>query len=138
MGYYMDQRDCKFTIKAENIDKAWEALRDLFLKEEKSIYDAGGYHYAWINTDDVLEADSFQEAMGNARWDVYKNSDGDINNICFCGEKKGGDEEVILGSIAPYVENGSYIEMEGEDGIVWRWCFDDGMIYEKYPTIIWD
>lgn len=138
MGYYMDQRHYEFFIKAEDVDKAWNSLKELFLKEKKSILDASGYHYAWINTNSVLNAKSFDEAMIEARWDVDRSANNDVDGIWFNGEKYGGDEEIILGAIAPYVRDGSYIEMMGEDGDLWRWCFEDGVVVEKRPEIVWD
>lgn len=105
MGYYMEQVGSNFTIKKENTQKAWDSLVELFKIEKKSIHDSSGYHYSWIDTESVLNARTFEEAMSESRWDVEINPlDGDIIGIYFNGEKYGGDETIILGSIAPYVE----------------------------------
>ena len=139
MGYYMDQVGSNFTIKKENIQKAWDSLIELFKIEEKSILDSGGYHYAWIDTKSVLDAKTFNEAMDEARWTVEVNPmNGDICDIWFNGEKYGGDETIILGSIAPYVENGSYIIMQGEEGERWKWKFVDGDIEEISGRFVFD
>lgn len=139
MGYHMDQVGSNFTIKKENIQKAWGSLIELFKIEKKSIHDSSGYHYSWIDTASVLNARTFEEAMSEARWDVEINPlDGDIIDIYFNGEKFGGDETIILGSIAPYVENGSYIIMQGEDGERWKWKFVDGVIEEIGGRFVFD
>lgn len=138
MGYYMDQIGQNFNIKKENIEKAWHGLIELFNKEEKSCLDASGYHYSWICTAKVLEANSFAEAMSEARWDIGFDNEGNINRIWFLGEKYGGDETIILGSIAPYVENNSYIIMQGEDGERWKWKFADGLIKKIHSKLVWD
>lgn len=138
MGYYINQVGSNFTIKKENIQKAWDSLIELFKIEEKSIHDSSGWHYSWINTSDVLNATTFKEAMSEARWDVEINPlDGDIIDIYFNGEKL-GDEEIILGSIAPYVENGSYIVIQGEDGERWKWKFVDGEMEEISGRFVFD
>lgn len=139
MGYYMDQHDCNFTIKHENIQKAWDALIKLFKTEKESTHDSYRYGYSWIDTESVLKAESFKDAMAEARWDIYyDNKCKNVEGIYFNGEKYSGDEVIILGAIAPYVENGSYIEMRGEDGEMWRWVFNNRNIEEKYPKIIWE
>ena len=139
MGYYMNQVGSHCTIKKENIQKAWDSLVELFKIEKKSIHDSSGYHYSWIDTKSVLNARTFEEAMSEARWDVEINPlDGDIIDIYFNGEKYGGDETIILGSIAPYVENGSYIIMQGEEGERWKWKFVNGEIEEIYGHFVFD
>lgn len=131
MGYYMEQVESNFTIKKENIQKAWDSLIKLFKIEKKSILDSSGYHYSWIDTKSVLDAETFKDAMDEARWSIEINPlNGDVDEINFNGEKFGGDETIILGSIAPYVENDSYIIMQGEDGERWKWKFIDGVIKE--------
>lgn len=130
MGYYMNQREANFTIKKEYVDKAWQALKDLFIKRDTSL--------SWIDNQDVLDSKSFEEIMSVCRWNIEINEQGDYDSIYFNGEKYGGDEEVVLEAIAPYVENGSYIQMQGEEGEQWRWIFDDGKVIEKYATLIWE
>lgn len=139
MGYYMEQVDSSFTIKKENIQKAWDSLIGLFKIEKKSIHDSSGWHYSWINTEDVLNSATFEDAMDEARWSVTINPlSGDINGIYFNGEKYGGDETIILSSIAPYVKNGSYIIMQGEEGERWKWKFVDGEIEEIFGRFVFD
>lgn len=139
MGYYMEQVGSSFTIKKENIQKAWDSLVELFKIEKKSIHDSSGYHYSWIDTESVLNARTFEEAMSESRWDVEINQlDGDIIGIYFNGEKYGGDETIILGSIAPYVENGSYIIMQGEEGERWKWKFVNGEVEEISGRFVFD
>ena len=58
----------------------------------------------------------------------------EMNSIYFEGEKY-GDDDLIFNAIAPYVEDGSYIQMNGEDGAIWRWVFENGKCVEKQATI---
>lgn len=130
MGYFMNQREANFTIKKEYVDKAWNVLKDLFSKEDTSL--------SWIDNQDVLKSKSFEEAMSACRWNIEINERGDYDSIYFNGEKYGGDEEAVLEIIAPYVENDSYIQMQGEEGEQWRWIFDNGKVVEKHATLIWE
>lgn len=62
--------------------------------------------------------------------------DGNIMDIEFIGEKL-YDDFSIFQAIAPYVKDGSYIEMMGEDGEQWRWVFQDGECQEIKATVSW-
>ena len=130
MGYFMNQREANFTIKKEYVDKAWNALIELLSKEDITL--------SWIDNQEVLNSTSFEKAMSECRWNIEVNEQGDYDSIYFNGEKYGGDEEVILEVIAPYVEDGSYIQKQGEEGEQWRWIFDEGKVIEKCATLIWE
>jgi hypothetical protein len=55
---------------------------------------------------------------------------GKAGGILFDGDRMPTDIEAFLESIAPFVSPDSYIEMEGEDGSIWRWVFD-GKTYKE-------
>lgn len=144
MGYCIEQRDCDFTIKAANVPKALDAIKALASQEDRmsgGSYSGGQCRerwFSWVRTEDFANAASFRDAMWAWRWEVEEANDGsgDVAWIMFQGEKY-GDESVLLEAIAPYVEGGSYIEMQGEDGAIWRWIFEDGKVQEKDATISW-
>ena len=141
MGYYIEQMEANFKMKKENTDKALEALKSVFVPENMHSYDyidgVKHPHFAWIDTKAVLESQTFEDAMGECRWDL-DGTETEFDSIYFNGEKYGGDEEIILNAIASYVEDGSYIQMLDEDGEQWRWVFSNGKVVEKYAKIIWD
>ena len=110
MGYYMNSMNCSFALKKENVKAAWESIKNCC---------------------------SFEEVMAECGWEVYINEKGDYDAIIFINEKASNDI-VILNAIAPYVEPNSYIQMQGEDGEIWRWVFEDGKVKEIYPTILWN
>jgi hypothetical protein len=79
---------------------------------------------------------------------VYKNlesygyapdtdDDGNIIGLEFVGDKVVYDEEKMFQKIAPFVEDGSFIEMRGEDGAMWRWVFSGGTVREVRATVVW-
>ena len=134
MGYYMTQRDSSFNMNKANFDKALEAIKTLGSKEN---LEKAGNNYSWVDMDFVNSSD-IKEALYMWRWEAEFDKDGNIDGIQFRGEKYGCDEIVMLSVIAPYVENGSYIEMQGEDGELWRWVFNDGQCREVNSRIVWD
>lgn len=58
-----------------------------------------------------------------------------VTGISFEGESQDGTEEEMFQAIAPFVEADSYIEMQGEDGEIWRWIFDGTTCVEKVANL---
>ena len=134
MGYCMTQRDSNFAIKAEDKEKALEAIKELAGKE--TIHDGSGKHFSWVETERFVNASTLKEAMDEWRWEIGEDEEGNVLDIYFSGEKLGNDE-ILFNAIAPYVKEGSYIEMSGEDGSLWRWSFDGKSCVEKGAQISW-
>lgn len=144
MGYYMHQMDSKFEIKVANKVKALEAIRNLMGQVDKkgsggSMNGNGKWkeHYSWVGTEEVLKAETLEDAMKEWRWDVETDRDGNIDSIMFDGEKLGDDMQ-LFSAIAPFVEKGSFIEMSGDDAAIWRWVFKNGECLEKFAKIVYD
>ena len=128
MGYCMQQRGQQFKIKAENKDNAFQAIRNIPQKDE--------HGYSWVDNN-YKNRESLEEALSDWRWQIEEDPNaGDICNIYFEGEKL-GDDEILFDAIAPFVEAGSYVEMDGENGDMWRWEFDGEMCVENLLTITW-
>lgn len=143
MGYYMNQRDANFRIKAENQAKALQAIKDLASRVDEG---GGGCwsggrkieaYFSWVETSNFTKARTLEDAMRAWRWQIEGEEGGDVDSIMFAGEKS-GDDSILLGAIAPYVEAGSFIEMQGEDGAIWRWSFDGTAMVEQYANIVWE
>lgn len=132
MGYYMEQVDSKFSMTLENEDKAFKALRD-HLKDVQ----AKNRSLGWICLSDAIRHKAFHYLMSECRWDTEENVEGEIVDIQFNGEKLSGDELEIFEVIAPYVDEGSFIEMHGENNDMWRWVFEGGKCKEIHPEIKW-
>lgn len=73
-----------------------------------------------------------KEEMYDFDWD----NDGNIVGISFRGDKL-GEEFRVFQSIAPYVKEGSYLHMIGEDGDQWRWVFRNGTCEEIHAKVTW-
>lgn len=69
-------------------------------------------------------------------YDFHLDLAGNITELTFKGDKLGDDFEMFR-SIAPYVQDGSYIWMMGEDGSQWRWVFQSGVCREVNAKVEW-
>lgn len=131
MGYCMEMTNSNFVVKKENFAKALESLKSVFTPENMTCKDyINGVeypHFSWVNTKTVLESVTLEEAIEEIRYTPIYNSDGDISNVEFTGEKY-GDEDIFFKALAPYVEDNSYLSFEGEDGATWKWKFNNGEV----------
>jgi len=135
MGYHMSQRDNEFFIGKDKKEACLEAIKGLHGRE--SIEDSSGRHFSWVDSNNFLKAETLAEAFSAWRWEIEENEKGDVVAILFQGEKL-GDDGVLFEAVAPFVVAGSYIEMHGEEGCLWRWCFDGEECVEKTARIVWD
>lgn len=127
MGYCINQEDISFSIKKENFPGALKALNKA-VNEDHTVTD-------WVSEKDVSGINDPQEALKElleeCRWQPTFDSDGNISDLDFTGEKYGDDDELFT-ALAPYVDAGSYIEMRGEDDAHWRWNFDGKTMEENH------
>ena len=139
MGYYMSQNDCDFFMKKEDKAAALKAIQALDPDNGRGgSYEPGGKTeswFSWICTDEYKNATTLEEAVVAWRWELQGAVGGDVTAICFDCEKL-GDDEHLFRAIAPFVREGSWIEIEGEDGR-WRWCFHGGELHTITPIVIW-
>lgn len=142
MGYYIQMRDSRFHVPAENKDAALEAMRAMWAPEAVEANDPRGGQwdggklirrwYSWMNGTSLGNGtcSSFEEGMTDWRYPVTVDDKGNVIGIDFEGEKL-GDEDHLWKAIAPFVTPDSYIEMSGEDGDFWRWYFDGSTVVEQ-------
>ena len=135
MGYYMEMTDSRFKVKKENFKKALESLKSVFVPENMNCRDyIGGKeypHFSWVDTKTVIESASIGKALEEIRYTPVYNNNGDICNVEFTGQKY-GSKAVFFDALAPYVEDGSYIAFDGEDGDAWEWRFNNGKVKQIY------
>jgi len=87
----------------------------------------------FVKAEDV---DKVSAALSESMFDVGKNESGDIVSLDFTGQKLREQAEMFE-QIAPFVKENSFVEMRGEDGLLWRWVFVDGKCLEINATITW-
>lgn len=120
MGYCMYLMDSSIHIKKEQFTSALEAVKVAFPENR-----------------DIQTLTELEDAMCDFYYALEFNDIGDICGISFDGEKL-RDDDIFWSALAPYVEDGDFIEMEGEDLNRWRWVFKNGVCREIKPTITWE
>jgi len=116
MSYSITLTDSVFQMTAENARKAKKTL-----KEEMPVYQ----HF-----------NTFSEIMSELIWPVEMDEDENVVGIQFEGECL-YEEEKIFSLLAPFVEPGSFLQILGERGSMWRWVFDGETCTRQNPTITW-
>jgi len=138
----MDKRDSRFEMAAADKPGALAAIHALMGKVDE-LGEGGRWSdgkcvekwFSWVDTGVVLKATELSEAMQGWGWPIDEDeTTGDVTDIYFYGEKA-GQEELLFKAIAPFVKDGSYIEMVGEDGSIWRWLFKGGKCVEQNATV---
>lgn len=125
MGYYSE-------LTYANIDISKELIRDMtmalarFLLENKKIREWYGINESVLK-DDNIDVDELFESLG---WGLDYDNEGNVDGM-YTDPSKHYYELEIFNIIAPYVEAGSYLQMQGEDGDIWRWYFDGKHCVDK-------
>ena len=118
MGYCITQGDTEFAIT----DKAGALAAIKELANDRD-------YFSWVNGEEVRDAETVREAFRAWRWEL------DSEGLYFCGEKL-GEDALLFETVAPYVKDGSYIVIRGEDGDTWKWLFEDGKFQELTGKVV--
>ena len=129
MGYCMSLEDAVFSIPKSNHAPALAKIKALVQRRSRG--------FSWVDTQEVLSAQTLAKAMEAFRWPVDHDADGNVTSVDFTGEKL-GDDKHLFGVLAEFVAEGSFVEMRGEDGALWRWVFSGGQVAEKHATVNWE
>lgn len=141
MGYCMTQIDSSFFIPKENKKEALDTLKKMDPEKNGSggSWSSGKAlkHYAWTSNDALEKTKTLEQHLDEWRWSPELDDEENIIGLQFEGEKL-GDDFLMFQVLAPFVEEGSFIEMQGEDGWFWLWKFKNGACVEltgeiKYP-----
>lgn len=124
--------DCSDLIKVLPSDIKAQAVALINEMHEPELMDKHGgkkmhSNYSWVDSPPAGGFKTLEEALKNWRYDY---SD---DYIYFTGEKL-GDDNKLWGTLAPLIEEGSYIQCHGEDGFIWRWVFDGTGMKEIEPS----
>lgn len=140
MGYCIEMVGSNFSIKKEHFEEALKSLKSVFVSENmtsKNYINGREYpHFRWVHTNTILSSTTLEEALKGIRYTSTFDSNGNICDVEFIGEKY-GDEKIFFTALAPYVEPDSYLCFEGEDGEVWKWIFRNGEIeHRKWGDVV--
>lgn len=131
MSYCMQQRAQQFSMKPESKAKALEAIKNA-VREQVRRSNASHEDHSFVEA--MNQTNTLEEAMAAWGWqlDDVGNGKYDIeclgNNLC--------DDRQLFDAIAPFVVAGSFIEMSGEDGTLWRWYFDGEQCEEQLGHVV--
>lgn len=130
MSYEIKQKDATFLIPRENYPKVCKALRH-FLEHK--------CYAEYVDHENVIRAckeDDLVKALFYCRWKSSEDASG-ITDIEFNQSKLGNDYEIFC-AIAKYVQDGSYIVVEGEDKNRFRWRFTNGQCIEENGRFLYE
>lgn len=147
MGYYIRTPQTSFAIRTENISRFFDLVDNLMSDENVEENGHGGSFgsegktaswYSWVNTDAVRRAVSDRDIrMVFQEWGYDLEHTTEENGVMHFyldirnGDAKIGDEETFFAAIAPVVEDGSFIDVRGEDDSEWRWMWENGKFYSQ-------
>ncbi len=80
---------------------------------------------------------SLVDALAAWNYASTKKEDGSVEISEYVGEKWDYDE-LLFQTIAPFVENGGEIRVQGEDGKLWRYLFVGGKIRRQEGHIVYE
>ena len=119
MGLCIYQRKSSFSISNDKVEEAASALEQLRVANKE-------------HRKDVLTFSPQEKLNKNFYyWRSIFKADGSVIDLKFIAEKKYCGEEEDLKAIAPFVKDGSWIEMQDEDDVKFRWIFDNGVLRER-------
>lgn len=135
MSYCFQMADQDFKINPDKINAAHEALYNYAVKDLDE--SASGWH--GVSPSYVVKQrwkkdfNSLMEDMGFA----VDGLNGGVDYIELRYEKYRDTEFEIFQVLAPFVEEGSFIQFVGEDYNIWRYAFKDGKCVEQYAEMRW-
>ena len=150
MGYFIHTNAMHFVIKKDNLEDSYKALCQLNAKDELKTGRRGGANlpekpqdstsvsnnpnkwFAWIDWNYDETCKSAEEIFSDLGFYTEITDEGDLFIGMF--SNKCGDENVFLQAVAPFVEDGSYIEWQGEDGSMWKNTFNNGKMETQHAT----
>ncbi len=126
MGYYVQiiSADCR--ILAEHLDAAFEAMKAL--NHQPGIVKNGGSWvggkqtyscFSWMDADYDEKCKDAAEILSELGFTTDAADNGDLAILYY--DNKTGQEDLFLAAIAPFLNEGAYIEWQGEEGSRWRW-----------------
>lgn len=142
MGYYITWWRSDIYIPAKDADAVHQALVDLANDVHRNSESAAKREdidprlYPWVDTGAVRLSKTLEEALSHWGWEIDSDKDGSLIDFYFTKSQKSGGELVLFSTIAPWVKDGSYIMVFGEDDEIWRWYFKDGACKEQKASLV--
>ena len=126
-----------FFIPVERCQDCLKAIKALDPRKGTGGSSAEDKWFAWINTKEYKDAQTLQDALSAWHWRTDTDNDGNIVNLHFDGEIF-EDEQFLFDAIAPFVKEGSYIQIQEGDRTNWRWIFIKRECIIEQGTLAWE
>lgn len=146
MGYYITLEESDAKIRRADLPKAYEAMCKL--NEMDDLKTGGSYSngkqtarwFAWMPENYPEVCKDAREILEHLGFDCDEDQDtGDLYIARY--DNKTGAQDLFLSSIAPFIVNermdGAKMVWRGEDGMYWRFTFEDGKMFNENSTITW-
>ena len=155
MGYFANITNQNFFVPKENFDAAYKAMCALNDRDDlKSGGSWGGdgitsdsprpegmtYHpakwFSWMPANYPAVCKDFLSILKELGFEYDLDDSGNLGLVHY--DNKTGAEGHFFEAIAPFVQDGSFIEWRGEDGGEYRWLFTNGTCSEQtVVTKVW-
>jgi hypothetical protein len=123
MGYTVVTEDVSFVIPPANIEAALVALTGTSALRAAAAAEGRDPAQALI------------AAIAEHGFDAGDTPEGEVALFSYADSSRTQDEMVL--TLAPFAEDGSYIEWRGEQDERWRDIIRDGKVYNQHPVITW-
>jgi len=130
MGYLIEMVDENFRMSNMTENTSKKVVKALF-----NFLDSDPRLFHWVKRDKVRDL-TLEELFGVFGWRIERTGNL-LHSLEFLGDKM-ASYKTFFEVLAPFVSYGSYIEMRGEDGKMWRWIFNGTECEEIKPKIIWE
>lgn len=132
MGYYIELKKSNFKIPHENLRKAYKAMCELNTKnhlktggswprtpEDEAQIKAGipneKIHFAWMDWNYPETCKNAVEIFESLGFEVEEDDEG-VSLVGY--DNKSGAEKYFIEACYPFVESGSFLQFNGEDGAI--------------------
>lgn len=137
MGYYVNITDHNFMVEKKHFPAAYDALCAINDEKYNHLKRGGSsgpdgqtaYWYSWMPENYPAETETLIDILELLGFEIGYDTDGNINGLAYYN--KTGNEEIFFMALAPYVENGSWVMWQGEDGDMYGWEFADGKLWMR-------
>ena len=135
MGYHITIFEHDVIIPTDRMASALHELKAMAMNKDKM--GGGGFTgvgepveqwFSWVDMQQLANAETLVEAFNAWRYDFVNSDDGVVLEN-FEGEKL-GDDAFLWETLAPFIKDGGFMEVHGEDNDYWRWKFNDGKFRE--------
>lgn len=153
MEYFVELTHAHFVIKQEKLDAAYKAMCELNAHNDlkgaghvnaaplqkpassTSVTPNPNRQFVGLDWDYDVTCTDARDIFDKLDFFTYVDEHGDLYIDGFAENM--GDEEHFLRAVAPFVEDGCYLEWQGAEGDMWKYVFNNGEMKTLNGTVSW-